>query len=265
MSDSFSFPRFSKVLRWELILSKRALVSTFSGTLACMVLLQLIWLVLARKSAIEVVGPMLCVALFFYLELSGTFIFSAYRSRQERINNLLLPATAAEKLVARYLVLVVALPIAGIVGFALGDCVQHAFTLLVKPDVATWGWENVDYGLSQISGKAFSDSISRGFILVSLLCNHAAYLLMGSFFRKHPLVLGLVTWTVLGQVFALSIILILKYVLPLFYGESFSIILNDSACLTAYCIVSAAFILFCYWFAYHKYRKLQVINNKWIN
>ena len=53
--------------------------------------------------------------------------------------------------------------------------------------------------------------------------------------------------------------------LPLFYGESFSIILNDSACLTVYYIVSAAFIIFCYWFAYHKYLTLQVINNKWIN
>lgn len=262
----FNIKRFCRVLRWELALSRRSLLATFAVVSVSMVFLQALWLLLAQKSAVEVVGRAVFFALVVYLLVCGSFIFSTLRTRQQRINHFMLPAASSEKFLARYLMLVVVMPLVTVVGFFLGDVLQHLFTLVIKPSLAEWGCGSVRPLFTNFDG--FSEggyTISWPYWVVALLSFHASYLLTGSLFRKHPFVLGFVSWAVVVQLVMLLTVLTVKHVLPLFYGESFTIVFYDTVDKIIYFVLHCAFIIFCYWFAYRKYKSLQVINNKWIN
>ena len=130
--NHFNIKRFCRVLRWELALSRRSLLATFVVVSVSMVFLQALWLLLAQKSAVEVVGRAVFFALVVYLPVCGSFIFSTLRTRQQRINHFMLPAASSEKFLARYLMLVVVMPLVTVVGFFLGDVLQHLFTLVIN-------------------------------------------------------------------------------------------------------------------------------------
>lgn len=131
--------RFLQVLRWELLLSKRQIATMALTFFGLVVIPQILTLVFkSSSSSAHTMGIISSVALSAYLLCSGALIFSSLRSRQQRINNFMLPASNQEKFIARYIVLVVAMPFAAIAGFFAGDVLQYLMSLIINSNAAQW-------------------------------------------------------------------------------------------------------------------------------
>lgn len=265
--------RFLQVLRWELLLSKRQMATMALTFFGLVVIPQILTLVFkSSSSSAYTMGIISSVALSAYLLCSGALIFSSLRSRQQRINSFMLPASNKEKFIARYLVLVVAMPLAAIAGFLIGDLVQHLLTMIFGSNHALWA---VSSAADSITHTSFSGNLMyvngqdytlNGVIglLMALIVEHACFLFFGSIFHKHPLVMAILTWMGLG-------ILLLcgatagGYMLSELLGSGYTVTLYNYWWEALYYVFSIALTVFCYWFAYRRYARLQVINNQWIN
>lgn len=101
-------------------------------------------------------------------------------------------------------------------------------------------------------------------ILLGTITQHAGFLLFGSIYHKHPLVMAVLTWMAIG-IALLTLGALAASLLTEFLNSGYTIILYDAWWKALYFVVSIALIIFCYWFAYRRYTRLQVINNRWIN
>lgn len=266
--------RFLQVLRWELLLSKRQITTMALTFFGLLVIPQILTLVFKSSSSSAYTMGILCaVALSAYMLCSGALIFSSLRSRQQRINDFMLPASNKEKFVARYLVLVVAMPLAALAGFFVGDVLQYLLSLIINSDAAQWATSTLTEGLNNNGGIFHfytnlngEPSPVEGFfvILLGTIVQHACFLFFGSIYHKHPLVMAILTWMGLGIVL-LMIGAFAARILAEFLHSGYTITLYDAWWKALYYIVNIIIIVFCYRFAYHRYTRLQVINNQWIN
>ena len=265
--------RFLQVLRWELLLSKRQIATIALTFFGLVVIPQILTLVFKSSSSSAYTMGILCsVALSAYLLCSGALIFSSLRSRQQRINNFMLPASNKEKFIARYLVLVVAMPLAAIAGFFAGDMLQYLMSLMINSDAAQWATSALTEGLNNSGIFHFYTNLNgdpspvEGFLVILLgtITQHACFLLFGSIYHKHPLVMAVLTWMALG-IALLMLGALAANLLTEFLNSGYTIILYDVWWKVLYFVVSIALIIFCYWFAFRRYTRLQVINNQWIN
>ena len=253
--------RFLQVLRWELLLSKRQITTMALTFFGMVVIPQILTLVFRSSSSSAYTMGILCaIALFAYMLCSGALIFSSLRSRQQRINDFMLPASNKEKFVARYLVLVVAMPLAAIAGFFVGDVLQYLMSLIINSNAAQWATSALTEGLNNSGIFHFYTNLDdapsplEGFFAI----------LFGSIFHKHPLRMAILTWMGLGIVL-LMIGAFAARILAEFLHSGYTITLYDAWLKALYYIINIIIIAFCYRFAYHRYTRLQVINNQWIN
>ncbi len=264
--------RFLQVLRWELLLSKRHLVTIGLVFLGLVVIPQLLVLIIKNGSdSTFTTGKIAFGFLLAYFVLCGATIFSSLRSRQQRINNFTLPASNKEKFIARYLVLVVAMPIAAMIGFLGGDLLQHLLTMVFGSH-AQWAVSSAADSVAHasFSGNVFfvngQDYIFNGTaaLLMALVTEHACFLFFGSIFHKHPLVMALLSWMALG-ILLLCAVAVGGHIASEFLDSGYTITLYDYWWEALIFAFSIALTIFCYWFAYRRYTRLQVINNQWIN
>lgn len=266
--------RFLQVLRWELLLGKRQIANSFLASFTLIVIPQILVLIVKPSYDSTVTMGILCaIGLCAYIVLCGSFIFSRLRSRQQRINNFMLPASNSEKFIARYLMLILATPLAAIAGFLAGDLVQHLLTMAFGAAPALWALTSLNDFFSNLfnAGPAVIDYNDLGSIYggpwafaLGLIAQHAVFLFFGSLFHKHPLVMGILSWMALNMLILTVVSVILKQIFDL-VASDYSITLYDSWWLAIGYAVNIAITVFCYWFAYRRYTRLQVINNQWIN
>lgn len=250
--------RFLQVLRWELLLSKRQ-IATMSLTFFGLVVIPQIFTLVFKSSSSSAytTGIISSVALTAYLLCSGALIFSSLRSRQQRINNFMLPASNKEKFIARYLVLVVAMPLAAIAGFLAGDVLQYLMSLMINSNAAQWA-------TSAFTENISNSGLSNFYVILVAIVQHACFLLFGSIYHKHPLVMAILTWMGLG-ILLLMLSALAAGLLTKFLNSGYTIIVYEAWWEVIYFVASLAIIVFCYWFAFRRYTRLQVINNQWIN
>lgn len=268
--------RFLQVLRWELLLSRRQIVIMALALFALVVIPQMLTLIFKpTASSAYTTGILSSMALLAYFPCSGALIFSSLRSRQQRINNFMLPASNLEKFIARYLVLAVVMPLAAIAGFFAGDVLQHLISLIVNHNAAKWATGIFDIFWNQTFNNGFfifyadlngGTAPAQGFLAVLLggITQHACFLLFGSLYHKHPLVMAILTWMGIG-IALLTLGALGTWLLTSFLNSGYTVILYNAWWKVLYFIVNIAIIVFCYWFAFRRYTRLQVINNRWIN
>lgn len=257
--------RFLNVLRWQLTLSKRRLVTFALVFFAIIAIPQAMGLLISRDAdtAVSTANTSL-FAIFVYLVMSGTTVFAHLKTRQQRINDFMLPATTKEKFIARYVVMVVALPLAAIVGFLAGDLVQYLLTLAFGSGSAgsatVYAMETMR-GIRRIDVGVIPYTVSMYLSVVSL---HAFFLLLGSVFHKHPLAMSLIAFMCVNFLLLTLGALALRGIITL-QEHGYVVTVYDTWCNVVLSIIGMAFTVFCYRFAYRKYTRLQVINNKWLN
>lgn len=258
--------RFLNVLRWQFTLSKRQLLIFGLVIFAIIAIPQALGLLITRDAdtaSVTSINAMFGISVF--LVMAGVSVFSNLKTRQQRVNEFMLPASNKEKFLARYLIMVLAMTIAAMVGFLTGDLVQWLLTLAFGSAAPT---SATGYLIESLKGMTFAFSGDASAYVVpmtlSLVSLHALFLLFGSVFNKHALVMSIVSFFGLNMVIMTLVGLVTKVIFSL--GEAgYVITVYDDWCAVVASVVNVAFIVACFWLAYRRYTRLQVINNKWIN
>ena len=219
-------------------------------------------------SFFQVVGSIYAFAVVFII-VNGANIIRDLKTKQQRIDELVLPATNLEKFTARVLastVLVLILVVAGIVA---GDILQMLINMLLHK--GTFGSISL-YATKQMYSMMETSIIAienvahkpiRFMFLLTLISGNAFYLLGGMLFRK-------TAWlkTTLA-VIVISIALFSMFVgyAYVVYGYTNYVVYMPEWMQESWFNITLLIVqtCACYYFAYRIYCRLQAINTRWLN
>ena len=200
--------------------------------------------------------------------IGGCWLFNNMNTKEQRITFKMLPATDLEKFVVRAIYVTVVWWITAFVAFCLADLFRMLVCLVS-------GTEIVGSAVPDFLGMLFSDDNhtvningeSEIFSSVAVVAAanawgfwvHSLYVLGGAFFRRRQFVLTTLVHAVIGLVFMPIVISDADKIDGDSLRESFNAVMWS---------VTAVFTLLGlldWWLSYKIFRRMQVINNKWIN
>lgn len=219
-------------------------------------------------SFFQVVGSIYVFAVVLII-VNGANIIRDLKTKQQRIDELVLPATNLEKFTARVLASTVLVLILAAAGIVAGDILQMLINMLLHK--GTFGSISL-YATKQMYSMMETNILAienvahkpiRFMFLLTLISGNAFYLLGGMLFRK-------TAWlkTTLA-VIVISIALFSMFVgyAYVVYGYTNYVVyipewMQDSWFNITLLIVQTCA---CYYFAYRIYCRLQAINTRWLN
>ena len=219
-------------------------------------------------SFFQVVGSIYAFAVVFII-VNGANIIRDLKTKQQRIDELVLPATNLEKFTARVLASTVLVLILAAAGIVAGDILQMLINMLLHK--GTFGSISL-YATKQMYSMMETNILAienvahkpiRFMFVLTLISSNAFYLLGGMVFRK-------TAWlkTTLA-VIVISIALFSMFVgyAYVVYGYTNYVVympewMQDSWFNITLLIVQTCA---CYYFAYRIYCRLQAINTRWLN
>lgn len=205
----------------------------------------------------------------FLLLVMGSNICQDMNNRQQRIDTLMLPASNLEKYLVRYLYITVGAVLSYIVAFVLADIIQMIISLIVNHDFVSLTIHFINYIFNGMANLMYyyEDIFYDGtFMIIISIWIHSIYLLGGTFFRKQAwlftslaLLLSFIIFMwILTGVWRISDENILYSIINIIDG---SVVMVWAFLMTFF----SAMIALNYCLSYKLFKRLQVINNKWIN
>lgn len=210
-------------------------------------------------------------ALFVFLIIcfiGGCWIFSNMKTKEQRITFKMLPATDLEKFVVRALYATVVWWLMAFVAFCLADLFRMLVSLVagvsIKGSAVPLFFSmisaNTDVNINTLNSGdvAFAAAIYT-MANAWAFWAHSLYILGGTLFRRRQFVLTTLAHSIIGLVFTPMLIH--------FVDSSDSLALRDSlvAIVWTAAAVFAVWGLLDWWLSYRIFRRMQVINNKWLN
>lgn len=274
MNQNFDFRHFMQVLRWNIFTTKKTLIQT---TLCLTFLLAFIVtmtnfsmrdnFIPADSVAISSL-PTVYITIFVFYYIMGTQLFSNIRTKAEREQYFMLPASNLEKYLARLLMAVVGTFAIIIASIFMADILQFiASFLIIRGAHFSITYE---YGqatchflssfLASASLKGFTEAIPFLCLLImSLLSSYAFCIFCGTLFRKHATLMTIATHMTLSM----GIGFLIGPAIELF---DFSFDASDEveiayACSFVLLLLTIGF----YYGSYKIFTHMQVISNKWLN
>ncbi|PIK16887.1 hypothetical protein CTI16_11830 [Prevotella intermedia] len=221
------------------------------------------------KLAFLKISGLIGVISAIYVVLSGAMIISDLKTKQQRIDELALPATNLEKFVARVIGSTLLAVIILVVAFFVADLLQMLINMLLHKgtfaSITVAAMHMIDEA-SRIAITPFQHETAMATLISTLLSFFAAnttYILGGMLFRKTAWLktsLALVLLAII--VFSLFVgygYLVYKYTDYVVYIPEWA---SNSWFSVTFNIVQIAV---CYYFAYRIYCRLQAINTRWLN
>ena len=276
--ETFNIQRFGNVCTRLVMLRKREYFNIF---LAVVLFVGLFCVFTCNPFSGDAIEPLQYKYLFLQLGITiysfsliliivnGANIIRDLKTKQQRIDELVLPATNLEKFTARVLASTVLILIIIVAGIMVADVLQMLINMLLhKGTFASFCLSsfNVAFTELQTSILAIENVLHkpiRFMFLLTLISSNAFYLLGGMLFRK-------TAWlkTTLA-VIILSIALFSMFVgyAYVVYGYTNYVVyipewMQDSWFNITLLIVQTCA---CYYFAYRIYCRLQAINTRWLN
>ena len=219
-------------------------------------------------SFFQVVGSIYVFAVVLII-VNGANIIRDLKTKQQRIDELVLPATNLEKFTARVLASTVLVLILAAAGIVAGDILQMLINMLLHKgtfgSISLYATKQM-YSMMETNILAIENVVHkpvRFMFLLTLISGNAFYLLGGMLFRK-------TAWlkTTLA-VIVISIALFSMFVgyAYVVYGYTNYVVyipewMQDSWFNITLLIVQTCA---CYYFAYRIYCRLQAINTRWLN
>lgn len=219
-------------------------------------------------SFFQVVGSIYVFAVVLII-VNGANIIRDLKTKQQRIDELVLPATNLEKFTARVLASTVLVLILAAAGIVAGDILQMLINMLLHKgtfgSISLYATKQM-YSMMETNILAIENVLHkpiRFMFLLTLISGNAFYLLGGMLFRK-------TAWlkTTLA-VIVISIALFSMFVgyAYVVYGYTNYVVympewMQDSWFNITLLIVQTCA---CYYFAYRIYCRLQAINTRWLN
>ena len=276
--ETFNIQRFGNVCTRLVMLKKREYFNIF---LAITLFVALICIFACNPfsgeaketleyaySFFQVVGSIYVFAVVLII-VNGANIIRDLKTKQQRIDELVLPATNLEKFTARVLASTVLVLILAAAGIVAGDILQMLIKMLLHK--GTFGSISL-YATKQMYSMMETNILAienvahkpiRFMFVLTLISSNAFYLLGGMLFRK-------TAWlkTTLA-VIVISIALFSMFVgyAYVVYGYTNYVVympewMQDSWFNITLLIVQTCA---CYYFAYRIYCRLQAINTRWLN
>lgn len=276
--ETFNIQRFGNVCTRLVMLRKREYFNIF---LAVVLFVGLFCVFTCNPFSGDAIEPLQYKYLFLQLGMTiysfslilitlyGANIIRDLKTKQQRIDELVLPATNLEKFTARVLASTVLILIIIVAGIMVADVLQMLINMLLhKGTFASFCLSsfNVAFTELQTSILAIENVVHkpiRFMFLLTLISGNAFYLLGGMLFRK-------TAWlkTTLA-VIVISIALFSMFVgyAYVVYGYTNYVVytpewMQDSWFNITLLIVQTCA---CYYFAYRIYCRLQAINTRWLN
>lgn len=272
---NFDMNRFGRTLRWSALMTKKeALTNLASMTFAFAVLAVV--QVMSSRNVPDIVAEhnfqsFTSFALFVFLiicSIGGCWIFSNMKTKEQRITFKMLPATDLEKFVVRALYATVVWWLMAFMAFCLADLFRMLVSLVagvsIKGSAVPLFFSmisaNTDVNINTLNSGdvAFAAAIYT-MANAWAFWAHSLYILGGTLFRRRQFVLTTLAHSIIGLVFTPMLIH--------FVDSSDSLALRDSlvAIVWTAAAVFAVWGLLDWWLSYKIFRRMQVINNKWLN
>lgn len=219
-------------------------------------------------SFFQVVGSIYVFAVVLII-VNGANIIRDLKTKQQRIDELVLPATNLEKFTARVLastVLVLILVVAGIVA---GDILQMLINMLLHK--GTFGSISL-YATKQMYSMMETNILAienvahkpiRFMFVLTLISSNAFYLLGGMLFRKTAW-LKTTLAVIVVSIALFSMFVGYAYVV---YGYTNYVVYMPEWMQESWFNITLLIVqtCACYYFAYRIYCRLQAINTRWLN
>lgn len=221
------------------------------------------------KLAFLKISGLIGVISAIYVVLSGAMIISDLKTKQQRIDELALPATNLEKFVARAIGSTLLAVVILVVAFFVADLLQMLINMLLHKGTFASITVAVKDTIMKLEELDTLDVKKERSMLVSismvmtLFATNSYYILGGMLFRKSAWLkasLAFVLLTII--VFSLFVgyaYLVYKYTDYVVYIPEW---VSNSWFSVTFNIVQ---IVVCYYLAYRIYCRLQAINTRWLN
>ena len=273
-NNNFQFSRLLMVMRWDMFTNLKSYLNMMLGMTFALLpffIMQLYQLSKQYQLFPDTIdlsywGMSQYVLMIFSIAMymMATQIFMVMKTTGQREQFLMLPASNLEKYISRFLFSTLGAAVAMITAIVVSDLVQLIFSFLLLPG----HHQSVCLSTMALLWKiwtTFIESIdSTGALLLSLLivtCGvlvHSFFILCGTLFRKHTIVVS-------GILFIVMIYLVI-YVIESVPGTITTCLMHgDNSWI--FCLLIAELLLagFQYWLSYKVFTRMQVICNRWIN
>lgn len=272
---NFDMNRFGRTLKWSALMTKKEALTNLASMTFAFAVLAVVQVMSSRNVPDMVVADnfnnFTSFALFVFLIIcfiGGCWIFSNMKTKEQRITFKMLPATDLEKFVVRALYATVVWWLMAFVAFCLADLFRMLVSLVagvsIKGSAVPLFFSmisaNTDVNINTLNSGdvAFAAAIYT-MANAWAFWAHSLYILGGTLFRRRQFVLTTLAHSIIGLVFTPMLIH--------FVDSSDSLALRDSlvAIVWTAAAVFAVWGLLDWWLSYRIFRRMQVINNKWLN
>ncbi len=273
--ETFNIKRFGYVCSRLVLIRKKEYMNYFLGLLlgyafACIVAanpfkFEALTDDIYKGSFFRVSG-FLTVVTIIILVLCGSTIISDLKMKQQKIDELMFPATNLEKFTARFLGSTLFLVVLTVAAFFVADALQMLINMIIHK--GTFASLAVTTKQLLIETHHFYDTdgednaLNR--VLFFFFTTNAAYILGGMLFRKAAwlktslalIVIGIATTSLfIGYGY-----MIYRYTDYVVYIPEW--VKNNPRILWGWGIIQ---VFICYYLAYRIYCKLQAVNTRWLN
>lgn len=272
---NFDINRFGSVLKWNALMTKKEILTNTASMTFAFVVLAVVQVMSSRNKSDMVVADnfnsFTSFALFVFLiicSIGGCWIFNNMKTKEQRITFKMLPATDLEKFVVRALYATVVWWLMAFVAFCLADLFRMLVSLIAGVSITG---SAVPLFLSMISANTDVNinTLNSGDVAFAAAIYtmahawafwvHSLYILGGTLFRRRQFVQTTLAHCVIGLVFT--------PILINFVDTSYAVALRETI-ISMVWVAAVVFIvwgLVDWWLSYRIFRRMQVINNKWLN
>ena len=273
-NNNFQFSRLLMVMRWDVFTNLKSYLNMMLGMTFALLPFFIMQLYQLSKQYqlfpdtidLSYLGMSQYVLMIFSIAMymMATQIFMVMKTTGQREQFLMLPASNLEKYISRFLFSTLGAAVAMITAIVVSDLVQLIFSFVLLPG----HHQSVCLSIMALLWKiwtTFIESIdSTGALLLSLLivtCGvlvHSFFILCGTLFRKHTIVVS-------GILFIVMTYLVIYVIESVPDTITTCLMHGDNSWI--FCLLIAELLLagFQYWLSYKVFTRMQVICNRWIN
>lgn len=266
---SFNIKRFVSLFRYTLIYNKSMLVRIALGYFIFFSVIYLLTSGLIfstdevdRLDAAEGITYGVFVGFIIFMP---SWIIGNMSNKQETIDYLMLPASTLEKYLARFLCVTVCSTVSCLVAIIGADIFQWIISLTRYPlsETASVVYSILAHGDAtvQVFGPVYVDyGLLTALVYVMFIWLHSLYTVGGMLFRKK------MAW-VFSSLLFLFIVMIVSYTISELVSDGIFewMTLNNDIVMIIALIIFSGFAALNYWMSYILFKRMQLINNRWIN
>ena len=267
----FTYHRFIQTLRWQL--AERKSIYTFAaiGLLVTILPTMVFPLIGGSYSEdiwtndyAETASTWLMICYTWYYITCGALIVDNLGTKRKRISTFMLPASRLEKFAARYLHLILIVPLAFTLGAAAGDLLQMAVSKVAAGDCFSAMAIAAEYVCTSTPRLSLDFGSWLLGVEVLFVLPHSIFLLTGTFFRRHAWILSNVLVFVAILVLACGIASLAHYFAEgLTESGCYRVgIITDTWALALYMLAVLAVVAFNYCAAFRIYSRMQAVSNR---